>query len=59
MRGWGQLGTPRREGVGSAGDTGEAACELGLGFGLSFFSGRCFHPKGVLGRPCFSYPEAV
>ena len=59
MRGWGQLGAPRREGVGSVGDTGEAACGLGLGFRLSFFSGRCFHHKGVLGEARVSYPEAV
>lgn len=47
MRGWGRERAPGREGLGSEGDTGEAGCGLGLGVGLSF-SGRSFHPEGVL-----------
>lgn len=46
MRGWGRGRAPGREGLGSEGDTGEAGC--GLGVGLSFSSGRSFHPEGVL-----------
>ena len=43
--------------MGSAGDTGEAAC--GLGFGLSFSSGRCFHPEGVLGEGPVSHTQRL
>ena len=55
--GVGPDGDSREGGVGSAGDTGEAAC--GLGFGLSFSSGRCFHPEGVLGEGPVSHTQRL